>query len=219
LPLGWLLLLLSCALFVPRDAPAHLLLQARVGAETILAAAEREARVVSWAAALRPIDVAEAGASNAVRIRLYDDGGDVDDDARATFERVLARDSEAHALAPRVEQLVFKAAYRFGAARVILVSGWRERAGRHATGEAVDFRLAHIPAAVVAAYLRGLPRVGVGVYTNPGTQFVHLDVREPSYHWLDASPPGVHWKERQIVDRAMKTRDAAYQPEMDLPEP
>jgi hypothetical protein len=100
---------------------------------------------------------------------------------------------------------------------VVIVSGWRERGGRHAKGEAVDFRLDGVYAPTIAAYLRSLPRVGVGIYTHPDTQFVHVDVREPSYAWVDGSAPGVHGWERQLGLPHADKRDAGYQPEMDLP--
>ena len=54
--------------------------------------------------------------------------------------------------------------------------------------------------------------MGVGVYTNPLTQYVHLDVRERSYHWIDASPPvapGESAPWGYLVPRAMRaTSDA-----------
>ena len=49
------------------------------------------------------------------------------------------------------------------------------------------------------------------------TRYVHLDVRERSYHWLDASPPRRHWKEMRLRDPKQAKRDASYTPEMDLP--
>ena len=69
----------------------------------------------------------------------------------------------------------------------------------------------------LSAWLRRLPRAGVGVYTHPRTQFVHLDVRRMSYHWLDASPPGVTWKELRLRDPSYRERDASYTPASDLP--
>lgn len=150
-------------------------------------------------------------------IRLYGADGAIDRAARDTFESVADRDGECHPLAPRVEQLVIKAAYHFQSPKVLLVSGWRPNAGRHSTGEAVDFKLKGVRASILAAYLRGLARVGVGIYTNARTQFVHLDVRETSYHWLDASPPGVRWHEAHLGDPGQAKRDAAWTPEMDLP--
>jgi uncharacterized protein YcbK (DUF882 family) len=150
-------------------------------------------------------------------VRLYTRDGEVDEVQRARFEQAVARDGEPHVLEERLERLVVKAAYHFGGAHVVVVSGWREHAGRHTTGEALDFKLEGVTAAQVAAYLRGLSRVGVGIYTHPRTQYVHLDVREPSYHWLDGSPPGVTWKERQLRDPGQTKRDASWSPEDDLP--
>ncbi len=167
--------------------------------------------------ALPPVEVTAVGSHVVEKVRLYDDDGEIDDGARATFERVAANAAEPHPLAPRVEQLLVRAAYHFGDARVTVVSAFRERASRHGTGEAMDFKLAGVRARELAAYLRGQPRAGVGVYTNPRTQFVHVDVRDQSYHWIDASPPGVKWHEAQIRDPGAAKRDAAWTPEADLP--
>jgi uncharacterized protein YcbK (DUF882 family) len=151
------------------------------------------------------------------QLRLYDGAGAVDDDARTEFERVAARDGDPHVLDERLEQLVFKASYHFGAARVAIVSGWRDRASRHTTGEALDFRLDGVYSATLAAYLRGLARVGVGIYTHPSTQFVHLDVRDQSYHWIDGSAAGTRSRERWLRDPHAAKRDEAWMPEHDLP--
>jgi hypothetical protein len=59
--------------------------------------------------------------------------------------------------------------------------------------------------------------VGVGIYTNAKTHYVHLDVRDRSYHWLDASPPGVTWREALLPDPSQQKRDSSYTPESDLP--
>jgi uncharacterized protein YcbK (DUF882 family) len=212
-----LILPVALSLFLARDAPARPLALARSGTEALLGAGPREARFDSWAVALEPIDVTNASTGASVRISLYDRVGEIDEKERTALECVISREPEPHALSPRVEQLVFKAAYHFGAERIFVVSGWRQHAGKHATGEALDFRLQGVQPASVAAYLRSLPRVGVGIYTHPGTRFVHVDVRDASFHWIDASPPGVHWRERQLGDRRAAERDASYAPEMDLP--
>ena len=218
-PAPWARLLpVLLALFVARDAPAHTLAAPRVAVESLLAPGNRETRFVSWAAALPAIRFANASTEASGFICLYDRSGEVDESALREFERVASREPLPHPLALRVEQLVYKAAHHFGVDRVVVVSGWRERAGRHSSGEAVDFRLEGVYAPNVAAYLRGLPRVGVGIYTHPDTQFVHLDVREPSYAWVDGSPPGVHGWERPVWDSRTAKRDAAYQPDLDLPQ-
>ena len=210
-------LLGAVVLFVARDAPAHSIHGARAAYEAILVApAPAPARVAAWAHALPAIEVTAATHEKA-RVRLYGDDGEIDPAARDALERIAANDAEPHALALRVEQLLLRAAYHFGNAPIYVVSAWREKASRHGTGEAVDFKLKGVRARELAAYLRGLARVGVGVYTNPKTQFVHLDVREQSYHWIDASPPGVHWREGLLRDAGAAKRDAAWTPDMDLP--
>ena len=164
-----------------------------------------------------PVDVSSALTGTRAPIRLYAADGQLDAGARARFEQLAAGEGETHPLAPRLEQLVFKAAYRFGGASIVIVSGYRDRAGRHTTGDALDFKLVGVRAAQLAAWLRDLPRVGVGIYTHPRTQYVHLDVRDTSYHWLDGSPPGVTWKERQLRDPGQVKRDACWTPDGDLP--
>jgi hypothetical protein len=182
-----------------------------------MAVATRDARSAAWASALAPIEVTSVTTGQSSAIRLYGSDGEIDEMARMHFEHVVARDGEQHELASRLEQLVVKAAHHFGDAPVLVVSGWRAHAGKHTTGEALDFKLEGVRAATLAAYLRGLPRVGVGIYTHPKTQYVHLDVREPSFHWLDGSPPGVTWKERPLRDPGQVQRDASWTADGDLP--
>jgi uncharacterized protein YcbK (DUF882 family) len=74
-----------------------------------------------------------------------------------------------------------------------------------------------VTAAALASYLREIPRTGVGVYTHPKTQYVHLDSREHSFHWIDASPPRRHWRERSIGGAGLEKRDALYSPMVDWP--
>ena len=103
-----------------------------------------------------------------------------------------------------------------------MISAYRKpgrfREGPHASGKAIDFKLPGVAARALAAYLRTLPRVGVGVYTHPKTSYVHLDDREHSFHWLDASPPGRTWRERAIGNASLPKRDAAYCRADDWPE-
>jgi len=207
----------AVAILFAHDAPAHPIQPAPLGVDTPLTAAVRAPRRASWAERLAPVEVTCLATRDSASIRLYTDAGEVDEQARADFERVVSRDGVVHPLSERLEQLVVRAAYHFGSDHVLVVSGWRRHAGRHTAGEALDFKLQGVRAATLAAYLRKLPRAGVGIYTNPRTQYVHLDVREPSYHWLDASPPGVHWRERRLRDPDQVRRDASWTPENDLP--
>jgi hypothetical protein len=208
---------LTFSLLLARDVSARSAGGSRLCIEALLTAAVRPARVAAWATHLDGIEVGSTSSQATAIVRLYAGDGGIDEGARATFERIAARDEDPHPLSVRLEQLVFKAAYHFKRAPVVVVSGWRANAGKHGTAEAIDFKLRGVQTRTLAAYLRGMPRVGVGVYTHPRTQYVHLDVREPSFHWIDASPPGIKWREAQLGDRTRATRDDSWTPEMDLP--
>jgi uncharacterized protein YcbK (DUF882 family) len=160
--------------------------------------------------------------------RLYDDQGHVDE-LEATRLDVLLCDTRdpkapaALALDRRTLQLAVRAALHFRVDEVRVVSAYRKpgrrREGLHATGKAIDFKLPGVSARILAAYLRTLPRVGVGIYTHPKTSYVHLDDREHSFHWLDASPPGRTWREMSLGGGALLIqRDAAYARADDWPE-
>ncbi len=159
-------------------------------------------------------------------VRLYDDAGAIDEAAATQLDDVLcdARDPKelkVGRINRRTLQLLFKAAYHFAVNDVQVVSAYRKpgrrREGPHGTGAAIDFRLPTVTASALASYLRELPRTGVGVYTHPKTQYVHLDTREHSFHWLDASPPRRHWREKSIGARDLAKRDERYSPLLDLP--
>jgi uncharacterized protein YcbK (DUF882 family) len=160
--------------------------------------------------------------------KLYDEAGNVDEHAGTKLDALLGDlRNRAHPRFVRFDrrtlQLVYRAAYHFHAQTVEVISGYRApripgRTGPHASGHAIDFRLSGVPAATLAAYLRQTPRAGVGVYTHRRTQYVHLDTRETSHHWLDASPPGRKWRELSIGPRSMTEHDARYRRAEDWPE-
>lgn len=211
-------LLVLLPLFVVHDAPASTDRAPRTCAESTLSRAATTLRVAAWADVLRPVDVKNETTRVSGAVRLYAPDGAVDDSERKAFERIASgTGATPRPLSLRLEQLVMKAAYRFDGARILIVSGWRLRAGRHGTGDALDFKLEGVRVARLAAYLRTLPRVGVGIYTHPRTQYVHLDVRDVSYHWIDASPPGIHWHESQLRDNSATKADASWTADMDLP--
>ena len=181
----------------------------------------------SWAAALGPIEVLNRNTNAHARIRLYDDHGVLDRGQARSFMRVAgtahgAPDDAAEEderLDVRVVQLAIRAAYHFGGASIAIISATRPGArGKHGTGEALDFSLEGVKAPLLAAYLRRMPRAGVGIYTHPKTQYVHLDVRDHSYHWIDGSPPGVTWREQLLADPKQAARDASWSASLDLPE-
>ena len=184
--------------------------------------------VEAWAVALVPVEVLNRNTNSTGKIRLYDDHGVLDRGEARAFMRIAgtakaepADDDEDgdERLDLRVVQLAMRASYHFGGARISIVSATRPGArGKHGTGEALDFALDGVKAPLLAAYLRGMPRAGVGIYTHPKTQYVHLDVRDHSYHWIDGSPPGVTWREQLLPDPKQAVRDASWSPSLDLPE-
>jgi uncharacterized protein YcbK (DUF882 family) len=174
-----------------------------------------------WATALAPLKVSCANSGASESLKLYANDGSLDPGAVEAFSRVAADFNGYAPLNPRLVQLAAKAAYHFHSSSLIIVSGFRQKRGgkidHHTAGEALDFKLPGVDYRKLAAHLRSYPLVGVGVYTNSKTQYVHLDVRDRSYHWLDASPPGVTWREALLPDPTEAVRDGSYTPESDLP--
>ena len=139
-----------------------------------------------------PLHIVNINTDKAIDARLYDLWGHLDGDSASALDNLLcdARDRDniqTTVLDRRTLQLMYRAAYHFRAKKVIVVSAYRKPGakgeGRHGEGKAIDFKLTNTSASALAAYLRTLSRVGVGVYTHPGTQYVHLDVRDQSYYW------------------------------------
>ena len=92
-------------------------------------------------------------------------------------------------MAPGLLPVVVRAARRFRASRIEVVSGYRApkynlwlrkkghevaRDSQHPRGTAVDFRVAGVPTRVLLKYVRSLHLGGVGYY--PESKFVHADV-------------------------------------------
>ncbi len=161
-------------------------------------------------------------------VRLYDVDGSLNRDALAQLRRLLGDVSKPDApvyadLDPRPIQLMMRAAYHFRAREVVVVSGYRamrkRHEGFHARGLAVDFQIPSVPLTTLAAYLHTLARVGVGLYTHPKTQWVHLDSRVHSYHWADSSGPGQPGGPWPVGDSSVRARqDRQYRPSDDWPE-
>lgn len=113
-------------------------------------------------------------------------------------------------VSPRLLDLIYHAAQHFKVFHVHLVSGIRnDRSGsRHSHGLAADIVLPGVSDEELAAYFRPQGFLGVGIYTRAG--FVHVDVREKSYFWLDKSPPNKRLKIIQVrADEARMADEAA----------
>ena len=177
---------------------------------------------------LPPISIRNINIRKSASLNLYTSEGLVNEQVAEELDSLLcdARDPDdirTRTMERRLLQLVFRAAYHFSSPHIDVVSAYREAKaggyeGVHAQGHAIDFKLQGVTPAALASYLRTIPRVGVGIYTHPKTQFVHLDVREHSFHWLDASPPRRRWRERNISVKGLDLLDSKYTPRDDWPE-
>jgi uncharacterized protein YcbK (DUF882 family) len=176
-----------------------------------------------WGTALPSVSVTNNNTGAKGTFRIYSDHGSLDLEQMKQFMTVVnsgeGMSEKDTKLDTRLVQLAFRAAFHFNGAAMTIVSGTRKGAeGKHGHGEALDFKLEGVAAADLARFVRTYPRAGVGFYTHPKTQYVHVDVREHSYHWLDGSPPGVTWREQLLADPKQQDRDASYLASNDLPE-
>jgi uncharacterized protein YcbK (DUF882 family) len=131
---------------------------------------------------------------------------------RAAFALREPSSGNAHPVEPRLIDLVYRIQTHFAAQEVRIISGYRTPHGRnasnHGRGRAIDLVVPGTSDADVASFARELGFVGVGIYPTSG--FVHIDVRERSYFWVDASSPGRRNRERGVMhDVALKSDSAA----------
>jgi len=201
----------------PPSAPAPAVPNERTTDVGETTSSAREKTLV-WAVRAWPLHFRNPNTNDTIDVRLYTDEGHVDDEALRRVTEVVNPDGEPES--PRVLLLVARAAYFFGASQVEVLSGHRKDpkgTSKHHTGDALDFRLVSVDSGLLAAHLRTFGHVGVGVYTHPGTRYVHLDTRESSFHWLDASPPGKAYRELGMTDKKSESRDRAWTDDDDAP--
>src|SRR5690606_28762797 len=97
----------------------------------------------------------------------------------------------------------------FGAHEIRVVSAYRTpRRGtgsNHGKGRALDLVVPGATDDQVARFARAQGFVGVGVY--PVSGFVHVDVRDRSYFWVDRSGPGKRSRIRPVLGYLAKKSD------------
>lgn len=150
------------------------------------------------------------GGDTVVLVPQRDDGGFSDADLqRAAIAFSQQSPGKVHSLAPRLLDLVYRSMQHFDASVVHVVSGYRrDRAGsRHTQGRAVDMTIEGVAGDRLAAYVRELGFVGVGFYPKSG--FVHLDVRDASYFWIDDSAPGEPSRLVPVLEAEARSADAS----------
>ncbi len=120
------------------------------------------------------------------------------------------RTGNEHPIDPHLLDLVYRIATHFDAHEVRVISGYRTpRNGRHsnhARGRAIDLVIPGASDEEVAKFAREQGFAGVGVYPTSG--FVHLDVRDRSYFWVDYSGPGKRNRTRGILGDLAAKSDA-----------
>lgn len=177
-----------------------------------------------YRAGYRDLALVSVNLGERVRVFPFLPDGSLDPEAVREIERVL-RDHHSdavHPVDPRLIRLLYRLADRFDARQIVVISGFRqpqneEGGGHHADGSAVDLVLSGVSLPALAKAARQLGNVGVGFYPNAG--FVHLDVRDRSYFWVDRSGPGSPGCPARVAAETGCRADRRWKPEDDEPVP
>jgi uncharacterized protein YcbK (DUF882 family) len=117
-----------------------------------------------------------------------------------------------HPIEPRLLDAIYRIQVHFNAQEIRVISGYRtpraiagRRSSNHGRGRAMDIVVPGVGDIDVARFARGMGFMGVGVYPTSG--FVHVDVRDRSYFWIDYSGPGRRNRERGILADVAKKAD------------
>jgi uncharacterized protein YcbK (DUF882 family) len=117
-----------------------------------------------------------------------------------------------HPVDPRLLDLVYRIQAHFHAHEIRIISGYRAPLGaahatsNHGKGRAMDLVVPGASDEEVAKLAREEGFAGVGIY--PVSGFVHVDVRERSYFWVDTSGPGKRSRIRGILADVAAKSDA-----------
>jgi uncharacterized protein YcbK (DUF882 family) len=146
-----------------------------------------------------------------LQISATSDGGgfSASDLDRVSFVLREPSTGNEHPIEPRVLDLVYRIQSHFRAQEVRVISGYRtprrRRGSNHGKGRAIDLVIPGASDEDVARLARGFGFVGIGIYPSSG--FVHVDVRDRSYFWVDRSGPGRKNRERGILADVARASD------------
>ena len=118
-----------------------------------------------------------------------------------------------HPIDPHLLDVIYRLQVHFKAPEIRIISGYRAPArsgatSNHGKGRAMDLVVPGASDEEVARLAREQGFAGVGIY--PVSGFVHVDVRERSYFWVDTSAPGKRSRMRGILaDLAAKSDSQA----------
>ncbi len=120
------------------------------------------------------------------------------------------RAGNEHPVDPRLLDTVYQLQTHFGAPEIRIISGYRTPRGtstsNHGKGRAMDLVVPSASDEDVAKFAREGGFAGVGIY--PVSGFVHVDVREHSYFWVDTSGPGKRSRIRGVLSDLAAKSDA-----------
>ncbi len=109
----------------------------------------------------------------------------------------------------RLVDLVYRVAVHFEAPEIRVISCYRtpnaKSRSNHGRGRAIDFVVPGAADEEVAKIAREFGFVGVGIYPTSG--FLHMDVRERSYFWVDRSGPGKKNRAKGILPEVAHRSD------------
>jgi uncharacterized protein YcbK (DUF882 family) len=115
-----------------------------------------------------------------------------------------------HPIDPRLLDLVYRVQTHFHAPEIRVLSGYRTphhgSTSNHGKGRACDMVVPGVLDEDVAKFAREQGFVGVGVYPTSG--FVHLDIRDRSFFWIDTSGPGKRSRLRGVLGDVAARSDA-----------
>ncbi len=137
-------------------------------------------------------------------------GFSADDLDRAAHVMRDTSTGNEHPIEPRLLDLVYRLQVRFQAHEIRIISAYRTprngATSNHGKGRAMDLVVPGASDEEVAKLAREQGFAGVGIY--PVSGFVHVDVRERSFFWVDNSGPGKRNRTRGILGDVAQKSDA-----------
>ena len=132
---------------------------------------------------------------NVVTVNIYNADGSFNEEALDQLNRVwrCRRTQTEKQIDPHLFEVISHV-YDHFQKPLTLVSGFRTQkktTSFHYAGSASDLSVPGVPDSRLKAFVEGLDTGGMGIGIYPHAGFIHVDIRpEPSYRWVDNSPPG-----------------------------
>ena len=132
---------------------------------------------------------------NVVSVNIYNPDGSFNEDALDKLNHVwrCRRTQTEKQIDPHLFEVISHV-YDHFQKPLTLVSGFRNQkktTSFHYAGSASDLLVPGVPDSRLKAFVESLDTGGMGIGIYPHAGFIHVDIRpEPSYRWIDNSPPG-----------------------------